>query len=161
MCDPILAPNKNTIASIPFGHFYKKKRYKMTQFFFHFFFLLLYKIYFFFCIIKNTTMNFSRSIYSILLLLVLLMMTVNVSAGSSTDVHTAAPWKQRPRQFRMMLYSRPFKKGTVQNLRTSNGGKVLNTHSHLRHFLINFFFFWKKAHHLAGILHPSVLVHLK
>ncbi|KAI8884061.1 hypothetical protein K501DRAFT_248637 [Backusella circina FSU 941] len=68
-------------------------------------------------------MSVSRTIYSILLLSILLMLTTNVLAGSSSNIHTTTPWKQRPRQFRMMVYSRPFKKGTVQNLRTSNGGK--------------------------------------
>ena len=40
-----------------------------------------------------------------------------VSCGSSNDLS----WKNRPRQFRMQIFSRPNSKGEVQTIRATNG----------------------------------------
>jgi hypothetical protein len=61
------------------------------------------------------------SFYSKLLIFIAFIYIIStVSAASSSDVKGA--WKNRPRQFRMQIFSRPYSKGDVQTIRATNGG---------------------------------------
>ncbi|KAI9354642.1 hypothetical protein BD770DRAFT_391907 [Pilaira anomala] len=44
-----------------------------------------------------------------------------VSSASSNDVKINGSWKNRPRQFRMQVFSRPYHQGAAQTIRADNG----------------------------------------
>lgn len=49
-----------------------------------------------------------------------LILAFFLTFASATSVHA---WNKRPEQFRMQIYSKPFRQGTVQNVRTHTKGK--------------------------------------
>ncbi|KAI7872268.1 uncharacterized protein EV154DRAFT_529193 [Mucor mucedo] len=68
-------------------------------------------------------MFITTSFYSKLLLLITFVYIISTaSAASSSDVKGA--WKNRPRQFRMQIFSRPYSKGDVQTIRATNGAST-------------------------------------
>lgn len=60
--------------------------------------------------------------YKLLILVTFIYFMSAASAASSSDVKGV--WKNRPRQFRMQIFSRPYSKGDVQTIRATNGGMM-------------------------------------
>ncbi|KAG2232413.1 hypothetical protein BDF21DRAFT_423061 [Thamnidium elegans] len=53
-----------------------------------------------------------------------LLLISTVSSISSNDIKSNGSWKNRPRQFRMQIFSRPYQQGVAQTIRADNGAST-------------------------------------
>jgi hypothetical protein len=66
-------------------------------------------------------MTSSKSIIFITIIIIYILTIVSAAANSDKS----QGWKNRPRQFRMQVFSRPNNKGAVQTIRAVNSGKFV------------------------------------